>query len=234
MGIEISDEELLSMDPDLFLKLQKYLREYRNNKSTTLSEGLKKTDQITLYDYETHTSNQWYFKELNTVFEEVEDKQGKYLGIKITQNDKTYIARNWRINEQIKNIINLASSCNLKWLCRHVQPLDNIFLIKMENVFLKGSHHIGFSENHAYPWVFVLGSESLRRRHGGQLIKSITFNKKYLNRINKYLIKTKNTGSLPDRGEFCLQKFGGKDISILPDDLESLLRKLSKEPWLKN
>ena len=25
------------------------------------------------------------FKELNTVFEEVEDKQGKYLGIKITR-----------------------------------------------------------------------------------------------------------------------------------------------------
>ena len=91
MGIEISDEELLSMDPDLFLKLQKYLREYRNNKSTTLSEGIKKTDQITLYDYETRTSNQWYFKELNTVFEEVEDKQGKYLGIKITQNDKTLL-----------------------------------------------------------------------------------------------------------------------------------------------
>ena len=62
MGIEISDEELLSMDPDLFLKLQKYLREYRNNKSTTLSEGLKKTDQITLYDYETRTSNQWYLR----------------------------------------------------------------------------------------------------------------------------------------------------------------------------
>ena len=234
MGIEISDEELLSMDPDLFLKLQKYLREYRNNKSTTLSEGIKKTDQITLYDYETRTSNQWYFKELNTVFEEVEDKQGKYLGIKITQNDKTYIARNWRINEQIKNIINLASSCNLKCLWRHGHPLDKYFLNEKENDFLKGSHHIGFSENHAYPWVFVLGSESLRRRQGGQLIKSITFNKKYLNRINKYLIKTKNTGSLPDRGEFCLQKFGGKDISILPDDLESLLRKLSKEPWLKN
>ncbi len=234
MGIEISDEELLSMDPDLFLKLQKYLREYRNNKSTTLSEEIKKTDHITLYDYETRTSNQWYFKELNTVFEEVEDKQGKYLGIKITQNDKTYIARNWRINEQIKNIINLASSCNLKCLWRHGHPLDKYFLNEKENDFLKGSHHIGFSEKHAYPWVFVLGSESLRRRHGGQLIKSITFNKKYLNRINKYLIETKNTGSLPDKGEFCLQKFGGKDISILPVDLEGLLRKLSKEPWLKN
>ena len=130
------------------LNLKKFLNS-KCKSAVSLSEGIKKTDQITLYDYETRTSNQWYFKELNTVFEEVEDKQGKYLGIKITQNDKTYIARNWRINEQIKNIINLASSCNLKCLWRHGHPLDKYFLNKKENDFLKGSHHIGFSEKHA-------------------------------------------------------------------------------------
>ena len=31
MGIEITDDELLSMDPQLLLELQRYLKDYRDN-----------------------------------------------------------------------------------------------------------------------------------------------------------------------------------------------------------
>ena len=36
MPITISDEELISMEPELLLSLQKFLKEYRNNKPTEI------------------------------------------------------------------------------------------------------------------------------------------------------------------------------------------------------
>ena len=232
MGLQISDDELLSMDPGLFFKLQKYLKEFRENKISLSAfndeDKNKVADDKNSFDYSLLTTNRWISKSNHAVFEEVENKEGKYLGIKITQNGRTYIARNWRINEKLKEIIEISASCELTCLWRHNHPLNKYFLSNLKNDFIKGSHHIGFSATNYYPWVFVIGSESLRRRHGGQMIKSITFNKKYIDQISICLKNKNNLATQPEKGEFCIQNFGGRDISVLPDDFEKLLKHLHK------
>ena len=61
------------------------------------------------FDYGLLTTNSWISKSNEAVFEEVENKDGKYIGIKITQNGRTYIARNWRINKKLKEIIEISA-----------------------------------------------------------------------------------------------------------------------------
>ena len=233
MGLQISDEELISMDPALFVKLQKYLKEFRENRISLSAlndedENNEMNKDRVIFDYGLITTNQWISKSNRAVFEEVENKDGKYLGIKITQNERTYIARNWRINKKLKEIIEISASFKLTCLWRHNHPLNKYFLSNLKNDFIKGSHHIGFSATHYYPWIFVIGSDSLRRRHGGQIIKTITFNKKYLEQIRVCLKNNNNLTSLPQKGEFSIQNFGGRDISVLPEDLEKLLKHLHK------
>ena len=232
MGLKISDDELLSMDPTLFFKLQKYLKEFRENKISLSSfKNEDKNNNINdknSFDYGLLTTNSWISKSNEAVFEEVENKDGKYIGIKITQNGRTYIARNWRINKKLKEIIEISAYFKLTCLWRHNHPLNKYFLSDLKNDYSKGSHHIGFSAKHYYPWVFVVGSESLRRRHGGQTIKTITFNKKYLEQISICLKNNNNSRSLPKKGEFCIQNFGGKDITVLPEDFEKLLKYMYK------
>ena len=104
LGFEITDEELISMDPELLIKLQKFLKEHRLHKNMSLDLHNKNVNNNELFNYELNITNTWVSNKASTVFEEVEDKEGKYLGIKITQDNRSYI-RNWRINSKLKEIM---------------------------------------------------------------------------------------------------------------------------------
>ena len=41
---------------------------------------------------------------ISNKFDEVETNEGKFLGTRISQDDKTYIARNWKITEEVKKM----------------------------------------------------------------------------------------------------------------------------------
>ena len=225
LGFEITDEELISMDPELLIKLQKFLKEHRLHKNMSLDLHNKNVNNNELFNYELNITNTWVSNKASTVFEEVEDKEGKYLGIKITQDNRSYIARNWRINSKLKEIVELSASCDLTKLWRNNHPSKRYYLDKTFNDYIKGSHHIGFSHTHDHRWVFVLGAESLSRRTGGQIIKFVTFNKIYYDQLNDCLTEV---NLVPSSGQFCKQNFGGKDLLILPEDLEKVLLHLKK------
>ena len=77
MGFEITDEELISMDPELLIKLQKFLKEHRLHKNMSLDLHNKNVNNNELFNYELNITNTWVSNKASTVFEEVEDKEGK-------------------------------------------------------------------------------------------------------------------------------------------------------------
>ena len=205
MPLEISDEELIDMEPELLLSLQKYLKERRANtsalnaKDNSLAHDLSKNMALSSSGAETNeliVIKSWSAIEAaNANFEEVEQADGIYLGARITQDGRTYIARNWKLTEQLKLFISLAIEVGFPKLWRTNHPLDS-YLLGNEN-YLMGCHHISCSRTHNTPWIFALGAECFSNVGGRQIIKEVTFNK-----IHGDLIRE------------LLEKKGGKDMYL--------------------
>ena len=54
----------------------------------------------------------WLLEDANASLEEVkETSEGKFLGTRIIQDGCTYIARNWELTEEVKDI--LETSCKI-------------------------------------------------------------------------------------------------------------------------
>ena len=55
--------------------------------------------------------NKWLLDDAKASLEEVKTKAGKFLGTRIIQAGCTYIARNWELTEEVKDI--LETSCKV-------------------------------------------------------------------------------------------------------------------------
>ena len=227
MGIEITDDELLSMDPQLLLQLQKHLRECREKyggsaKGTEAVSEAEKRQSLTIDDLTVRSK--W---ELNGAsFEEVEDASGKYLGTRISQNGVTYIARDWKMTDEVKSILTKSFDLGFDKLWRENHP-QRSYYEGGEN-YLKGCHHIGCSRTHdRKSWLFVLGAESLSTQLGRQKVKEITFNINYEMYVDSALSDDHNptlpTDSELVPGSFKLQKGTGKNITTHPEDFERII-----------
>ena len=240
MPLEISDAELLDMDPELLLSLQKYLKDRRaqhpqvplkedatsalvanTSSKTTISEG---TELVTIKSWDISSA-------ANATLDEVEGPDGLYLGSRVTQDGRTYIARNWKITEQLKKFILIAIDVGFQKLWRTNHPMDS-YLLGNEN-YLMGCHHISCSRTHDSPWVFALGAESLSNVGGRQMIKEVTFNKIYGDMIQRALSEKGgrdmylHNGRIQP-GHFKVQRGGGRNFTIHPDDFETILPYLAK------
>ena len=88
MGIEISDEELLSMEPELLLRLQEYLKNFRENNKHRVTENLDKENEEKFHienEIELNVIKSWHEPIGQATFEEVETNDGKFLGTRVTQ-----------------------------------------------------------------------------------------------------------------------------------------------------
>ena len=226
MGIEISDEELLSMEPELLLRLQEYLKNFRENNKHRVTENLDKENEEKFHienEIELNVIKSWHEPIGQATFEEVETNDGKFLGTRVTQNGRTYIARKWEITAEIKDILSKAAELGFSKYWRHGQP-QNAYFLGGKNYY-KGSPHISCSRKHSDYWVFGLDEYCRRKESGKQILKEITFNKLY-----GIYWETALTGEPQNptegklvQGSYKIQNFGGQCFRIHPDDFEKAL-----------
>ena len=226
MGIDISDDELLNMDPELLLKIQSYLKEYREKKKNEENLAPSVEESVTVPEHisdDLTVLRTWKIEEADALFEEVETKQGKFLGTRITQDGRTYIARKWKMTEQVKEILLKSVETGFPKFWRYGQPQDSYFTGGSN--YLKGSHHISCSSRHDDPWVFALGAESLGKEKGEQKVKEVTFNKIYELYWDSALtgeVQDPTEGPL-EEGKYKIQKFGGRCFSMHPKDFGKVI-----------
>ena len=229
MPLTISDEELLSMEPELLVSLQKYLKTFRDSNKSLVEANIDTEDDFHVsnsFNDDLIVTKSWYLEISETKFDEVETNKGKFLGTRISQDNKTYIARNWKMTEEVKKIITKAAENGFSKLWRQNHPQERYMIDGPD--YLRGSHHIGFSKSHSDPWLFVLGAESLSRKGGVQSVKEITFNK-YFGKIiqnNSNLINQKDTTfseSLLESNHYKVQNGSGYNYTTHPNDFDHLI-----------
>ena len=233
MGIEITDDELLSMDPHLLLELQRYLKSYRDHHGTVVEK--RKTfvePSISKHDDDVSLKVLSHWELSNALFEEVEDATGRFLGTRVAQDNVTYIARRWRMTDEVKTILTASAELGFDKFWRFNHP-QNSYLEGNVN-YLKGCHHISCSASHDSPWIFALGAESLSRRRGNQVVKEITFNSNLELYIDSAIAPDGEfVHSLePEQklapGSFKIQKGGGKNLSTHPDDFGRIVKYIAQ------
>ena len=124
-------------------------------------------------------------------------------GLLIVQNNKTFLARKWKLTQEVRNIIELSLNkgfCKL-WVEGH--PKGDT------------SHYICFSRSHSKPWEYLIGGEARPPN-----VKIIT-----VNATHRKLLETSNVN-------FHWQNFGGKHLFLSPkiEMLELLISEISVVP----
>ena len=134
----------------------------------------------------------------------------------VNQRGKKYIARNWKLTDELCGIVHLAVSKGLGCVWRERgkkspqgHPKESYF--EGGEYFEKGSHHIGFSRTPQERWVFVVGDEA-----GPPEIKKITFEKHYAEFLDAAKIHYEK------------EKGRGKNLSVDPKNLKEALDYLIK------
>ena len=124
-------------------------------------------------------------------------------GLLISQNNKTFLARKWRLTQEVKEIIKLSLNKGFNKLWVEGHPKGN------------ESHYVCFSRSHSKPWEFLIGAEAKPPD-----IKMIT-----VNNTHRKLLETSNLN-------FHWQNFGGKHLFLSPkiEMLELLISEISKVP----
>ena len=227
MGIEISDDELLAMEPKLLLQLQEHLKDFRHKKQSIVPAPPQNNEFINVStgeNEELQIRKTWELAAADALFEEVETSGGKFLGTRVTQHGRTYIARKWELTAEIKEILSKATDLGFAKFWRYGQPQDSYFLGGAN--YLKGSPHISCSRGHSDPWVFALDQICRGREGGRQKIKEITFNKLYELYWDSAL-----TGGEPSPptdgillpGTYKIQNYGGHCFTMHPADFENVI-----------
>jgi hypothetical protein len=129
----------------------------------------------------------------------LEDREG---GTWISQRGKAYLARRWRLTDQVVKIVESAIESGLTCLWQSGHPKGG------------SSHHISFSFTHApASWIFVLGGEARPPE-----VRQITLNKKLKDLLEKSDI------------HYFWESAGGKNFTIATEDLTDFLALVKNSP----
>lgn len=231
MPFTITDNEFLSMPDKLREQLIEYLKKQRNDtllaentSSESNAETLIKDNQET-DNFELDVNKRFEVPKANAVLEEVL-KDGKYIGVRIAQNKRIYIARDWSLSNEVQNIINIAVDCGLTsfWRTGPSHPREISFYPNIE--YIRGAHHIGLSFNTIQRYVFVLGAES---RPKAKQIREITFHKRFENILKEVLAKEISSNEVIETGTWRKQNWGGKDLTTHPSDFEKIVKFMKED-----
>ncbi len=212
MAITISEEELLGMPPGLFAELQTYLREHRDKAVSRHSESVQKSDL--------RKSNVLQIPESDLVLSDVGDATQPHIGVLVEQDDRSYIARRWRLTGDVERTVRLAIQHGFDRLWRFGHPQDDYFIGGAKE--RTGAPHIGFSRDPHERWSFVIGPEARPPS-----LKVITFHKSHERLLKDLFGEAKSDTGNTISPENWIQEFrGGRNLLTHPSDLEFILKRL--------
>lgn len=107
-------------------------------------------------------------------------------GIIVSQNNESYLARNWHLTDQVIEVIQWAIESGLHWLVQNGHP-------KICNRYPHGNgeNYISFSPVQKNLWVFVMDEQSPSSKHDRRDVRRVIFQKKYAPIFDQYRIKYK-------------------------------------------
>ena len=122
-------------------------------------------------------------------------------GLLIAQNNKIFLARKWKLTQEVHDIIELSLNKGFSKLWVEGHPKGDT------------SHYICFSRSHSKPWEYLLGGEARPPN-----VKMIT-----VNNTHRKLLESSSVN-------FHWQNFGGKHLFLSPkiEMLQLLISEISK------
>lgn len=188
-------------------------------KNTTIDDGLT-------------VLKSWSLPNVGAQFDEVESPLRNFLGTRITQDEITYIGRNWKLTEEVKGILSKAADLGVSKFLRKKQPQNSYHLGGKRYYF--GCPHIGCSKPHSDDWIFALDTKCLPPKKGEKKIKSITFNKKFVALVREALNENINYQKPIDDpfnilGRYEIEKGAGENIITHPDDFNVIIEYIAKK-----
>ena len=124
-------------------------------------------------------------------------------GLLISQDNKTFLARKWKLTDKVIEILNISikSGFSKLWVDGHPKG--------------ETSHYICFSRTHSKPWEFLIGGEA-----NPPNVKCIT-----VNNTHRKVLDDATLG-------FHWQNFGGKNLFLTPTNemLSKLIKVIKNIP----
>jgi hypothetical protein len=145
-----------------------------------------------------------YWSKADLLIEEFE------LGLKISQHSRSYLSRNWRLNDSVIKLVDAAIENGFVAAWRHGHPKELSFF-QGDSAPSSGAHHFMFSIDHTEPWVFGFGAEAKP-----PVGKFLTFNGKLKDALDRAGVSN------------VFQVIGGKDIRVEFSNIQTALGYLAE------
>lgn len=116
-------------------------------------------------------------------------------GILVSQNGAAYIARNWRLTDQVSEVVQWALDSGLHWLIQNGHPKES-----HRYPHGNGGNYISFSPVQDNLWVFAIDEQSPSNRKERNDVRQAVFQKKYRAIFSehgiRFEIESRNTKNL--------------------------------------
>ena len=231
MSITISEAELLGMPEHLLLELRSYLNSVRGSQTP----GALRAQSDAGMSVERHGPDlraaedgpeRWRFDDHGLTISETPPGQFP-AGLRIEQAledgaGRAYIALRWRLNSQLKEIVDLALGHGFYKLWQINHPRDSYF--EGNYKFDIGVKYISFSRSHADRWDFVVDVVNSKPPD----VRAVVFEKHHRGTIEGVLGKVLPPNEPARPGVCKWESGGGKNILVDPSDLVKILEKINQ------
>jgi len=231
MSITISEAELLGMPEHLLLDLRSYL----NNVRGSQTPGALRAQSDAGMSVERHGPDlqaaedgpeRWRFDDHGLTISETPPGQFP-AGLRIEQAledgaGRAYIALQWRLNSQLKEIVDLALGHGFDKLWRINHPREAHF--ENNHKYKTGVRHIAFSRSHTERWVFAVDVVNSKPPD----VRAVVFEKHHQGTIEGVLGKELPRNEPARPGGWKGELGGGKNILVDPSDLVKILEKVNQ------
>jgi len=231
MSITITEAELLGMPEALLLELRSYLNNVRGGEfpgahRARPEAGPGVAEHGTASPAAEDGLKRWRFDEHGLTISETPPGQFP-AGLRIEQAledgaGRAYIALQWRLNSQLKEIVDLALGHGFDKLWRINHPREAYF--EGNYKFETGVRHIAFSRSHAERWVFAVDVVNSKPPD----VRAVVFEKHHRGTIERVLGKELPPNEPARPGGWKWESGGGRNILVDPSDLEKILEETNQ------
>ena len=235
MSIIISEAELLGMPEKLLLELRSYLKSVRRVEIQKAQPAeTEAVSPVTPDGVDSQTADKgpepWNFPEHRLRITETLDNDmsdGLLHGLRIEQeleggSGRAYIASQWRLNNQLREIVDLALNHGFDKLWREGHPRDAY--VEGNHKYKYGVKHIAFSRSHTDRWVFAVDVSNSKPPD----VRAVVFEKQHQKLVEVVLGKGLPRAEPAQPGRWKWEAGGGKNILVDPPDVEKILKELNR------
>jgi hypothetical protein len=231
MSITISEAELLGMPEGLLLELRSYLNSARGGQNpgahrTQSEAGLG----VVGYDPDSPAAEEkpdhWSFDGHHLTISETPPDQSP-AGLRIEQAledgiGRAYVAVQWRLNSQLRKIVDLALDREFDKLWQINHPQESYF--EGNYKFDIGVKYIAFSRSHTDRWVFAVDVGNSKPPD----VRAVVFEKQHRDLIESVLGKAMPRNEPARPGGWKWEPGGGRNILVDPSDVEKILEEMNQ------